>query len=63
MKVALLLIDIQNDYFPEGNMILEGSVEASLCARRLLDHFRGAATFCQELGGTREFQIPDTFGA
>jgi hypothetical protein len=24
---------------------------------------KGAATFCQELGGTREFQVPDTRGA
>jgi nicotinamidase-related amidase len=40
MSTALLLIDIQNDYFPGGTMELEGSVEASLCARRLVEHFR-----------------------
>jgi nicotinamidase-related amidase len=28
MKTALLLIDIQNDYFPGGRMVLEGSTEA-----------------------------------
>lgn len=40
MKIALLLIDLQNDYFPKGNMVLEGSVEASLCAQKLLQYFR-----------------------
>ena len=28
MKRALILIDIQNDYFPGGNMELEGSARA-----------------------------------
>ena len=40
MKTALLLVDIQNDYFPGGKGTLEGSLEASQQARRLLDHFR-----------------------
>jgi nicotinamidase-related amidase len=40
MTVALLLIDIQNDYFPEGRMVVEGSVEASVCAEKLLSYFR-----------------------
>lgn len=40
MKTALLLVDIQNDYFPGGNMELEGSIEASLCAKKLLSYFR-----------------------
>jgi len=40
MTTALLLIDIQNDYFPGGNMELEGSLEASLRARELLGFFR-----------------------
>lgn len=40
MKTALILIDIQNDYFPGGKMEVEGSVEASLKAGRLLSHFR-----------------------
>jgi nicotinamidase-related amidase len=34
------LIDLQNDYFPGGNMALEGSLEASLRARELLAFFR-----------------------
>ena len=40
MKTALILIDIQNDYFPGGKMELVGSPEASLQARKLLDVFR-----------------------
>ena len=40
MKSALIIIDIQNDYFPGGKMELEGSPEASLQAARLLDAFR-----------------------
>ena len=40
MKTALILVDIQNDYFPGGKMELVGSVEASLRAARLLAFFR-----------------------
>jgi len=40
MKPALIIIDIQNDYFPGGRMELEGSPEASLQAAKLLDAFR-----------------------
>jgi nicotinamidase-related amidase len=40
MKTALILVDIQNDYFPGGKGELEGSPEAGLQARRLLEHFR-----------------------
>jgi nicotinamidase-related amidase len=40
MNTALLLIDIQNDYFPGGRMELEGSPEASSCAKKLLSYFR-----------------------
>jgi nicotinamidase-related amidase len=39
-NAALLLIDIQNDYFPGGKMELEGSFQASSCAQRLLSFFR-----------------------
>ena len=37
---VLLLIDIQNDYFPGGNMEVEGSVQASVLAKELLAIFR-----------------------
>jgi nicotinamidase-related amidase len=40
MTTVLLLVDIQNDYFPGGKMELEGSVEASLRAKRLLEFCR-----------------------
>jgi len=40
MTIGLLLIDIQNDYFPGGAMELHGSVEAAQAAGRLLDFFR-----------------------
>jgi nicotinamidase-related amidase len=40
MKTALLIIDIQNDYFPGGNNELVNSGDASLKARQLLNAFR-----------------------
>jgi nicotinamidase-related amidase len=40
MKTALLIIDIQNDYFPGGRMEVEGSLAASLKAKGLLVAFR-----------------------
>jgi nicotinamidase-related amidase len=43
MKSALLLIDIQNDYFPGGKMELEGSLEATEKARQVLSRFRKKA--------------------
>ena len=41
MSVGLILIDIQNDYFPNGKMELEGSEQAAQIAGRLLSFFRG----------------------
>ena len=40
MKPALLLIDLQNDYFPGGAMELVGSVAAVAQAQQLLHLFR-----------------------
>lgn len=40
MKQALLIVDIQNDYFPGGRMELVGSREAGAQAGRLLRAFR-----------------------
>ncbi len=42
MNTALIIVDIQNDYFPEGRMPLAGPVEASQQAAHLLDYFRRA---------------------
>lgn len=39
-RSALLLVDIQNDYFPGGKMALEGVDAASVNSARLLDRFR-----------------------
>ena len=40
VKTALLIIDIQNDYFPGGKMTLENTTEASNNAAALLSTFR-----------------------
>jgi len=40
MSTALILVDIQNDYFPGGKMELSGSVQAAAAAARLLAAFR-----------------------
>lgn len=37
---ALLIIDVQNDYFPGGRMELTGAVEALAAIRRVLTRFR-----------------------
>lgn len=68
MKQALLIIDIQNDYFKNGAMELVGSEEASLIARKLLDKFREENLpiihiqhISTRAGAT--FFLPNTFGA
>ena len=40
MNTALLVIDIQNDYFPGGKFELEGPLEAAKQARKVIDAFR-----------------------
>ena len=40
MKTGLVLVDIQNDYFPGGSMALTGMQEASRNAASLLARFR-----------------------
>ena len=42
MKPALLLIDLQNDYFPGGNLELAGITQAAAQARELLTASREA---------------------
>ena len=42
MTRALIVVDIQNDYFPGGANPLEGPEEAAGQARRLLDAFRSS---------------------
>lgn len=68
MKTALLLIDIQNDYFPNGKMELDGSIQAAAAATRLLSAFRKeqwpiyhVQHISTQKGAT--FFLPDTLGA
>ena len=43
MKTGLILVDIQNDYFPGGRMELAGMDAAAINAGKLLDLFRTKA--------------------
>jgi nicotinamidase-related amidase len=68
MTQALLLIDIQNDYFPGGAMELAGSPQAGIQAGKLLDAFRRKSLpvihvqhISTRPGAT--FFLPDTPGA
>ena len=68
MKTALLLIDIQNDYFPGGKMELVGAEEAGKRASEVLAHFRAVGLPVLHIrhistrpGST--FFLPDTDGA
>ena len=68
MATALVIIDIQNDYFPEGKLPLVGPLEAAQQAARLLDRFRQSqqpVIHIQHIavrpGAT--FFLPDTTGA
>ncbi|GFO54307.1 isochorismatase [Geomonas sp. Red276] len=68
MKQALLVIDIQNDYFPGGAMELAGSPEAAQKAAQLLAAFRdkGLPVLHVQHLAAREgatFFIPGTAGA
>lgn len=67
MKTALILIDIQNDYFPGGRMELEVPLAAAQQARQLLDLFRqkGWPTVHVQHISNRPgatFFLPDTTG-
>jgi nicotinamidase-related amidase len=67
MTQALIIVDIQNDYFPGGKMELVGSNEAAGEAARLLSAFRrrGAPIFHIQHISTRPgatFFLPDTQG-
>jgi nicotinamidase-related amidase len=68
MNTALILIDIQNDYFNSGTMTLVGSEEASKNAKRVLDKFRKdnlPVIHIQHIATrpTATFFLPDTTGA
>lgn len=40
MDTALVIIDVQNDYFPQGKCELFQSEQALKVTKRLLKHFR-----------------------
>ncbi len=68
MKTALIIIDIQNDYFPGGTMELVGAEAAAGKAAETLAHFRREGLpivhirhIASRLGAT--FFRPDTAGA
>ena len=68
MNTALILIDIQNDYFENGTMPLAGSSEASLKARQVLDRFRSEGLpviYIQHIASSPNstFFLPQTKGA
>lgn len=65
---ALILIDIQNDYFPGGKIELEGAEAAARHAARALGHFRriGSPIFHirhESVLPGRNFMLPGTHGA
>lgn len=47
MKKALIIIDIQNDYFDKGTMTLVGSDDACKNAGLLLERFRIQQKSCE----------------
>jgi len=68
MQTALLLIDIQNDYFAHGAMPLTGSGEAGRNAGRILEKFRTGSlpvVHIQHIATrpTAAFFLPHTAGA
>ena len=67
MSKALLVIDIQNDYFPGGAMELVGSVEAAQQAALIQESFRKSAdpvVHVQHVARSSEatFFLPNTWG-
>lgn len=65
---ALVLIDIQNDYFPGGRFSLKGIKKAARKARAILDEFRATGDLIVHIQhiSTRSgatFFLPDTDGA
>lgn len=66
-NAALLIIDLQNDYFIDGKMELVGINEAAQNAKRLLDYFRASKRLIVHIQHfsikpTATFFIPNTKG-
>jgi len=67
MKTGLILVDIQNDYFPGGSMELVGIREAGTKAKELLSFYREnrrPTYHIQHISGQKNatFFLPDTPG-
>ncbi len=67
MKTALIIIDIQNDYFDKGNMPLVDSLKACENSRLILNWFRGnnlPVIHVQHIATRPEssFFLPNTMG-
>jgi nicotinamidase-related amidase len=67
MKTALILVDIQNDYFPGGRMELSGMDAAGETAKGLLSIFRDnnwSTVHIQHISAQKgaTFFLPDTEG-
>jgi len=67
MNIGLILVDLQNDYFPGGRMELVGSENAAANAKDLLAYFRQKKWplfFIQHIsaGEKASFFLPDTDG-
>ncbi len=67
LNTALLLIDIQKDYFPDGRMELDGALEAAKIASEVLRLFRLSKMHIYHVhhvstGSTASFFIPGTDG-
>ena len=66
-KSALLVIDIQNDYFPGGKLELERPLEAAENARKVIDAFRSRGWPViyfrhEQVRPGADFLLPDTWG-
>ena len=68
MTKALIVVDIQNDYFPNGAMELVGSVEAAQVAAQIKEEYKAQGLpviMVQHIAKlpTASFFLPDTQGA
>lgn len=67
METALIIIDIQNDYFDNGNMPLINAENASLNAKKILEKFRAEFSLIVHIQhvairSDATFFIPETKG-
>ncbi len=66
-RTALVVIDIQNDYFPKGKFELENPLEAAENARRVIDRFHALGWPVihirhEQIRPGADFLLPGTWG-